>query len=46
MAIKRCPECGGKVSSRAEACPHCGIDAAAAKAKAAQREVEKKRAAR
>ena len=24
MALINCPECGGKVSDRAEACPHCG----------------------
>ena len=24
MAIITCPECGGKVSSNARACPHCG----------------------
>lgn len=25
MALTACPECGGKVSGRAEACPHCGF---------------------
>jgi len=24
MALKKCKECGGRVSSRANACPHCG----------------------
>lgn len=24
MALMNCPECGGKVSDRAAACPHCG----------------------
>lgn len=24
MALLVCPDCGGKVSSRADACPHCG----------------------
>ena len=24
MALLTCPECGGKVSDRAECCPHCG----------------------
>ena len=24
MALMQCPECGGKVSSFAAACPHCG----------------------
>lgn len=24
MAITQCAECGGKASSRADACPHCG----------------------
>ena len=24
LALKSCPECGGKVSSQAAACPHCG----------------------
>ena len=24
MAITQCPECGGKVSTKAEACPDCG----------------------
>lgn len=25
MALIKCPECGGKVSTMAPACPHCGI---------------------
>ena len=25
MALVTCPECGGKVSDQAEACPHCGF---------------------
>ena len=25
MAIKTCPECGNKISDRAEICPHCGL---------------------
>lgn len=25
MAIKKCRECGGKVSSSAKTCPHCGV---------------------
>jgi len=24
MALKKCKECGGKVSSKADQCPHCG----------------------
>ena len=24
MALIVCPECGGKVSDKASACPHCG----------------------
>ena len=24
MSITQCPECGGKVSTKAEACPDCG----------------------
>ncbi|TYP00153.1 hypothetical protein EDC39_101313 [Geothermobacter ehrlichii] len=24
MALKKCKECGGKISSKAEYCPHCG----------------------
>ncbi|MFR2832301.1 MAG: zinc ribbon domain-containing protein, partial [Finegoldia magna] len=24
MALTTCPECAGKVSDRAAACPHCG----------------------
>ena len=24
VALKKCSECGGQVSSRAVACPHCG----------------------
>jgi hypothetical protein len=24
MALTQCPDCGGKVSTRVEACPHCG----------------------
>jgi predicted amidophosphoribosyltransferase len=24
MALEVCPECGGKVSSTAHSCPHCG----------------------
>lgn len=24
MAVKKCSDCGGKVSSSAKACPHCG----------------------
>lgn len=33
MAIARCRECGGEVSSEAVVCPHCGIrDPAAAAA--------------
>lgn len=24
MALVRCPDCGGEVSSQATACPHCG----------------------
>lgn len=27
MAILSCPECGGKVSDKAECCPHCGCPA-------------------
>ena len=26
MALISCPECSGKVSTRASACPHCGLD--------------------
>ena len=25
MVLLECPECGGKTSSRADACPHCGF---------------------
>ena len=25
MALRPCPECGGKVSDRAISCPHCGV---------------------
>lgn len=25
MALIKCPECGGKVSTLAKACPHCGL---------------------
>jgi len=25
MALIECPECGGQVSDRAPACPHCGV---------------------
>lgn len=25
MSLKSCPECGGKVSSKATTCPHCGM---------------------
>lgn len=24
MAVKKCSDCGGNVSSSAKACPHCG----------------------
>ncbi len=24
MALKKCPECNGSVSSSAKTCPHCG----------------------
>ena len=24
MSLEKCPECGGQVSSKAKACPHCG----------------------
>jgi hypothetical protein len=24
MALQPCPECGGRVSDKATACPHCG----------------------
>lgn len=30
MAIVRCRECGGEVSTAAEICPHCGVRAPAA----------------
>lgn len=36
-----CPECGGKVSDKASACPHCGFDFAAQRALAQKRESEK-----
>lgn len=26
MALTECPKCGGKISSTAESCPHCGYD--------------------
>lgn len=29
MPMKNCPACGGKVSSTAQACPHCGDNLAA-----------------
>ena len=25
MTLINCPECGGKVSDKAESCPHCGL---------------------
>jgi hypothetical protein len=25
MALEKCPECGGQLSSHARTCPHCGI---------------------
>lgn len=25
MAFTKCPECGGRVSNKAECCPHCGF---------------------
>ena len=28
MALEKCPECGGKLSSTASRCPHCGIEGA------------------
>jgi len=28
MALINCPECGGQVSDKANACPHCGFDIA------------------
>ena len=24
MALEKCPECGGQLSTRARFCPHCG----------------------
>ncbi len=24
MSLEKCPECGGQVSTKARACPHCG----------------------
>ena len=24
MALEKCPECGGQVSTKARFCPHCG----------------------
>lgn len=27
MALIRCPECGGRISDKAEKCPHCGLPA-------------------
>lgn len=26
MALSKCPECGGRLSSHASRCPHCGIE--------------------
>lgn len=26
MALRDCPECGKKISDKAERCPHCGVD--------------------
>ena len=26
MALQKCPECNGKISSTANRCPHCGIE--------------------
>jgi|SaaInl7_135m_RNA_FD_contig_21_3277074_length_457_multi_5_in_0_out_0_1 predicted amidophosphoribosyltransferase len=37
MALSKCPECNGKVSGTAKACPHCGH--ALTKGRAAGREV-------
>lgn len=40
MAMARCRECGGEVSSEAVVCPHCGIrDPAVAAAPAGSRPV-------
>jgi len=33
MTIDSCPECNGKLSSEAEACPHCGFKTEKAKSK-------------
>ena len=41
MAIARCRECGGDVSSEAVVCPHCGIrDPAAAGAPVGARQTQ------
>ena len=46
MAIARCRECGGDVSSESVVCPHCGIrDPAAAVAPAGARAHERDRMA-
>jgi hypothetical protein len=36
MALIDCPECGGQVSDRAPACPHCGVPIAASSGNSTQ----------
>ena len=43
MALIMCPECGGKVSEFAEACPHCGCPMAQIKDILTQQESEQER---
>ncbi|MBQ7568991.1 hypothetical protein IJT17_09320 [bacterium] len=33
MGMTTCPECGGKISTSARTCPHCGCDFAIRKEK-------------
>ena len=42
MAVITCPECGGKVSTTAEVCPHCGWPIAKAIEAARQRLAERR----
>jgi len=48
MALTRCVDCAGKVSTTAQACPHCGITAVEAQKKqgALREDAKRKRLAR
>lgn len=41
MALVTCPECGRKVSERADACPNCGYPICASLQKSKQEEAQK-----